>query len=515
MRYGSSCGQSSLHCGSDKKGEERYMATTKIKPIRKTLASALVYITDPEKTADRSLVSSFGCGLGTADIQMQMTAQLGSGRGNRIAYHLMQSFSPDDDVTPERAHMIGKEFAQKVLKGKYEFVISTHIDKDHIHNHIIFNATNFYDHTKYHYGIGERDRIRGISDALCRENGLSVVVRQSGARGKGWHQYQKERTEKEQPYQERIRKDIDAVIVQSASFDEFLQTMEKDRGYTIARRGSILRLRPPGYAKFFRLKDTLGAAYTEGAIRDRIEHPEDAERYQETISKKMIQDDGMEDRGTGTSCNKLSRKRDPGRIDLIIDISKNIKAQESRGYEQALIRSNIDTLVRTMNFLIGHGLKTEGDLRAYHADAETRYESAHKDLRKCEEKLFSLSEKIKFLKDYKKYHNLYAAARRAGIQSDLYKEHEDQIILFEASRLYFDRISQDPDELDLTRLFAEYKDLGQERSCMRDMSNRSKKELKEMDRICHNIKEMLGIDVTGKEEQTARGIKERKGELSH
>ena len=113
------------------------MATTKIKAIKSTLKKAILYIINPEKTEGAMLVSSFGCSVDFADLEMQSTAVKGSGRGNRVAYHFIQSFAPDDPVTPEQAHEIGRAFAEKYLKGKYEYVISTHVDKGHIHNHII------------------------------------------------------------------------------------------------------------------------------------------------------------------------------------------------------------------------------------------------------------------------------------------------------------------------------------------------------------------------------------------
>ena len=129
------------------------MAITKIKALKTTLDKAINYIINPEKTEDGQLVYSFGCSVGTADVEMVLTAKKGSHRGNRIAYHLIQSFSSEDNLTPAQALEIGKEFAQKVTNGKYEFVVSTHADGDNLHNHIIFNATNFVDYKKYHYGI--------------------------------------------------------------------------------------------------------------------------------------------------------------------------------------------------------------------------------------------------------------------------------------------------------------------------------------------------------------------------
>lgn len=114
------------------------MATSKIKTIRGTLKKAIDYIANPDKTNDGQLVFSHACSLETADIEMQLTAKQGTGIGDRIAYHLIQSFSPEDDISPKKALELGREFAKKVTGGKHEFVVTTHIDKEHIHNHIIF-----------------------------------------------------------------------------------------------------------------------------------------------------------------------------------------------------------------------------------------------------------------------------------------------------------------------------------------------------------------------------------------
>ncbi len=488
------------------------MATTKIKPIRKTLDKALAYIIDGEKTANGSLVSSYGCGVGTADIQMRLTAKQGSGRGNRIAYHLMQSFSPDDNITPEQANKIGVEFAQKVIKGKYEFVVATHIDKGHIHNHIIFNATNFYDYTKYHYGAGERDRIREISDNLCRENNLSVIERTSGAKGKTWYESKKKRS-----WKDIARMDIDDAISQAKTFDEFLQIMELEKDYTIAQRGSFLRLHPPGYEKMFRLDaHNLGNAYTEEAIKDRIEHPENADKYKTVISKNTKENAESEKKENTTESKKDGARKDAGetkkkqvckpdprRINLIVDISKNLKAQESAGYEQALIRSNINTLVKTMNFLIKNNLKTADDFGNYYSGKMAEYKLIHDDTKNCENKMFASSEKIKFLQNYKKYHNLYMTAKRADANSKFFREHQDEITLFEASRLYFEHIGENPDELNLSDLFEAHKALNEDKAQTEKVFKSIKKELKELDIIRQNVEETLGINLVEKEEQSS------------
>lgn len=125
------------------------MAVVKTKPIKANIRGSLDYIGNPDKTDGKLLISSYGCGYETADLQFALELDKQTMRkGDAIARHMIQSFSPEDKLTPEQAHEIGKKWADKVLDGKYQYVISTHIDKQHIHN-IIFNAVSFVNHKKY------------------------------------------------------------------------------------------------------------------------------------------------------------------------------------------------------------------------------------------------------------------------------------------------------------------------------------------------------------------------------
>ena len=124
------------------------MAVTKIKPVKSTLSKALDYIENPDKTDGKMLISSFGCSYETADIEFGYTLSQAREKGNNLAFHLIQSFAPGE-VDYEKAHEIGRQLADAVTKGQHEYVVTTHIDKGHIHNHIIFCAVNFVDHHKY------------------------------------------------------------------------------------------------------------------------------------------------------------------------------------------------------------------------------------------------------------------------------------------------------------------------------------------------------------------------------
>jgi len=164
-----------------KGGADADMAITKIHPIKSTLKKALDYIENPDKTYDKMLVSSFACSYETADIEFEMLLAQAYQKGNNLAHHLIQSFAPGE-ATPEQAHEIGRQLADEVLQGKYPYVLTTHIDKGHVHNHIIFCAVDMVNQRKYISNKQSYAYIRRTSDRLCKENGLSVVKPRARAR---------------------------------------------------------------------------------------------------------------------------------------------------------------------------------------------------------------------------------------------------------------------------------------------------------------------------------------------
>ena len=167
------------------------MAVTKTHPIKTTLNKAIAYICNPGKTDDTILVSAFRCSAETADIEFSWTRRHAIDKGTNLGRHLIQAFSPGE-ITPEQAHEIGMKLANEVLGGKYEFVLTTHIDKGHIHNHIIFNSVSFVDYRKYHSNKRSYHFIRRTSDRLCKEYGLSVIV-QGQDKGKSYIEHTAEK----------------------------------------------------------------------------------------------------------------------------------------------------------------------------------------------------------------------------------------------------------------------------------------------------------------------------------
>ena len=239
------------------------MAVTKIHPIKSTLKKALDYIENPDKTYDKMLVSSFACSYETADIEFEMLLAQAYPKGNNLAHHLIQSFAPGE-TTPEQAHEIGRQLADEVLQGKYPYVLTTHIDKGHVHNHIIFCAVDMVNQRKYISNKQSYAYIRRTSDRLCKENGLSVV-KPGQSKGKSYAEWDAQR--KGTSWKAKLKAAIDAAIPQVKDFDDFLRLMQA-QGYEI-KPGKFISFRAPGQERFTRCK-TLGEAYTEEAIKERI-----------------------------------------------------------------------------------------------------------------------------------------------------------------------------------------------------------------------------------------------------
>jgi len=446
------------------------MAVTKIKPIKGTLSKALDYIQNPAKTDEKMLVSSFGCSYETADIEFGFTLSQALDKGNNLAHHLIQSFEPGE-VDYREAHEIGRQLADAVTKGQHEYVLTTHIDKGHIHNHIIFCAVNFVDYHKYNSNKRSYYGIRNMSDKLCREHGLSVVVPSRGSKGKSYAEYQAEKTGTS--WKGKLKIAVDALIPQVSSFEELLSKLQA-AGYEI-KPGKYISCRAPGQERFTRLK-TLGADYTEEAIRERI-------------SGKR-------------ACPAKAPRADRGGVSLLIDIQNCIKAQESRGYEQWAKIHNLKQAAKTMNFLTEHKIEQYAELTAKIAEVTKANEQAADSLKEVEKRLTDMTLLIKNINTYQKTKPVYAAYRKAKDKEKYRTAHESDIILYEAAARTIKAagITKLPS---LAALQAEYAALQEQKEALYADYGKLKKQVKEYDVIKKNIDSILKVERQPEREKEA------------
>ena len=449
------------------------MAVTKIKPIKSTLSKALDYIQNPEKTDGKMLVSSFGCSYETADIEFEYTLSQALDKGSNLAHHLIQSFEPGE-TTPEQAHEIGRQLADAVTKGQHEYVLTTHIDKGHIHNHIIFCAANFVDHHKYNSNKRTYYGIRNMSDKLCREHGLSVVVPGKGSKGKSYAEYQAEKTGTS--WKGKLKIAVDALIPQVADFEELLRRLEA-AGYEI-KRGKYISCRAPGQERFTRLK-TLGADYTEEAINERIS-------------------------GKRTRAAKAPRAEKKG-VSLLIDIENSIKAQESRGYEQWAKIHNLKQAAKTLNFLTENKIEQYTDLVSRIEEVTAASEKASDALKGVEKRLSDMVLLIKNITTYQKTKPAYDAYRKAKNKEQHRAAHERSIILHEAAAKALKAAGISGKLPNVAALQAEYAKLQEQREALYADYGKLKKQVGEYDVIKRNIDSILRHDrEPEKERQTVR-----------
>ena len=439
------------------------MAITKIHPIKVNLKAALDYIENPDKTDDKMLVSSFGCSYETADIEFQMLLDQAFKKGNNLAHHLIQAFEPGE-TTPEQAHEIGRQLADEVLGGKYPYVITTHIDKGHLHNHIIFCAVDMANQRKYISNRQSYAYIRRTSDRLCKEYGLSVV-KPGKDKGKTYAEWDAQK--KGKSWKAKLKIAIDAAIPQAKDFDDFLRFMQT-QGYEI-KPGKFVSFRAPGQDRFTRCK-TLGEDYTEEAITRRIK---------------------------GLAVDRGQKRKAEQRISLRIEIENNIKAQQSAGYARWAKLYNLKQAAKALNFLTEHQIESYESLESRLDEISTANDEAAAALKAVERRLGEMALLIKNLSAYKQLRPVALELRNAKDKAAFRRQHESQLILYEAAAKALKEAGVKKFH-NLYALKAEYKKLDGERERLSEQYNEVKKELKEYGIIKQNVDSILRV-TPGKE----------------
>ena len=437
------------------------MAVTKIKAIRGTLSKAIAYILNPEKTDEKLLVSSYGCASETAAREFEWTRKIAEQKGMNpvriIARHVIQSFEIGE-VTPELAHEIGKQFADEILGGKYEYVLTTHIDKDHVHNHLIFNAVDFVDYHAYKSYKRIYYDMREVSDRLCKENGLSVIP-PSQNKGMGYKEYTE--AKRGTSWKQKLKQTIDRLVITAKDYDDFLRLMQ-EAGYEI-KTGKYISFRAEGQERFTRSK-TIGENYTEERIKERI---------------------------AGRMPRRSQRQATPKGISLIGDIQERIRLIDSKGYEHKAKLTILKEAARTLNYLTENNLLQYADLEKKVEDVHSSYDRTGKELKVVEARLREVQPLIKNISNYQRLKPVYDAFQKAKDKPSFKAKHEAELVIFEAARSTLLAMQGDEKLPSLKTLQAEQQRLLDEQQRLYDERAKLKKEVKQIETIKSNVDTFL------------------------
>ena len=398
------------------------MATTRLMPLHigegrtfsTAIADILDYVKNPQKTDYGKFIFGYECDTRTADAEFALSKWqylnlTGRKRGadDVIAYHFRQSFKPGE-VVPEEANQIGSELAMKLTKGNNAFIVCTHVDKHHVHNHIIVSAVNLDCSRKFRNFWGSTWAVRRISDKLCLEHGLSIIEDPKPSRG----HYGTWLGESGKPlsFQNQIRQAIDAALdLRPSTFEEFLKLLEAG-GVEVTHRGKSINFRVAGQEKPTRC-NTLKGDYTEQAIRERI---------------------------AGTRIPSRPSYRTAPNVKMLIDIESAIRSGKGVGYERWAKVFNVKQLAKAISYLKEHDNMSYETLQAKTAAATSRFNELSKQIKAMETRLTDNGELQKQIINYSKTRTVYTAYRKAGYSKKFRAEHEADILIHQAAKKYFD-----------------------------------------------------------------------------
>lgn len=425
------------------------------------MSKAIAYILNPEKTDEKLLVSSYGCASETAAREFEWTRKIAEQKGMNpvriIARHVIQSFEIGE-VTPELAHEIGKQFADEILGGKYEYVLTTHIDKDHVHNHLIFNAVDFVDYHAYKSYKRIYYDMREVSDRLCKENGLSVIP-PSQNKGMGYKEYTE--AKRGTSWKQKLKQTIDRLVITAKDYDDFLRLMQ-EAGYEI-KTGKYISFRAEGQERFTRSK-TIGENYTEERIKERIAGRTPRRNRRQTVAKG---------------------------ISLIGDIQERIRLIDSKGYEYKAKLTILKEAARTLNYLTENNLLQYADLEKKVEDVHSSYDRTGKELKGVEARLREVQPLIKNISNYQRLKPVYDAFQKAKDKPGFKAKHEAELVIFEAARSTLLAMQGDEKLPSLKTLQAQQQRLLDEQQRLYDERAKLKKEVKKIETIKSNVDTFL------------------------
>ena len=445
------------------------MSITRIHAIKATVKRSIDYICNPAKTDGETLITTFGTTVEYAPAMFANALKKTDPSDPNLAYHLIQSFAPGE-VGAKEAHEIGKELAERLLGGRYSYIVSTHTDKNHCHNHIIFCAADNITHKKYHDCKRSYWNIRHINDELCEEHNLSVI-KENKHIGKSYKEWMADKAGTS--WKSKLKSDINETIKQAHTYDEFLDLMNS-KGYEIKdaeispEAHKYIGFRAPGQERWVRGRPkSLGDDFTKERIRERIEE------------KARIRAERM----------KHLTKRNPSMIDTSQD-----KFAESPGLMRWAEKQNLKAAAQIQSKLAEMGLDSFDALDA-------KIESLHKQAKEGKKATIALDKDITRFEDLLHYAHVYNENKKyiRGYEKSkdkerYYRTHGYDIEIANGAIDRLKNAGLDPDRIDLQKMESDYAVMTADREKTSSAYKAAEKECEKLKKLRDDLTSYVGTE---------------------
>ena len=446
------------------------------KSVAACLKSRTDYAQNPDKTEQGQLVSSYKCSPLTVDEEFMLSKrqyELVTGRRQKddvIAYQIRQSFKPGE-ITAEEANKVGYELAMRFTKGKYAFIVATHTDREHIHNHIIYNSTALDCSRKFRDFLLSGLAVQRLSDLICLEHSLSVIEIKP---------YRERQKRVLYPPKESNRDQlcgvIDSILADKpGSYEEFLKKLEQ-QGYEV-KRGKFTSVKGVRQKRFIRFR-TLGAGYSEDEIKAVLEGKAKHQPYQ-----------------------KKQAKEQP--FQLLVDIQGKMAEGKSVGYKKWATKFNLKEMSKTLLFLQEQKIGSADELRERAAAATERYHAMGDSIKAAETRLTEIAVLKNHIINYAKTRPAYAAYRKVGYSKAFLEAHREEITLHKTAKAAFDEagLQKLPKVKELDAEFAEL--LTKKKAAYPDY-RKARDEMQELVRAQKNVERFFAEDKSNLRPQHTR-----------
>lgn len=442
------------------------MHRNKGRTVAQCLKDRTDYAKNGEKTENEKYVSSYACNVEIADKEfteskkeyLRLTGR--KPKGDIIAYQIRQSFKPGE-ITPEEANEIGYETAMRFTKGKHAFIVATHIDRAHIHNHIIFNSTNLDCDRKFRDSWFIAIALERVSNLVCLEHGMSVIGPHKDGQVVKRPDYPEQKT-----IRYKIREAIDQALLQKPDdFQKLLQLLAQE-DYEI-KRGKNTAIRGKEQKRFVRFK-SLGDGYSE-------------EDLIKIISGEMEHASSEKDKANARFFTSGKQKS----FDMLIDIQEILKQGKGSGYTRWAKNFNLKEITKTLMYLDSYGVRDYDELAAKANAASEKFADLTKIIKDAEKRLAEIAVMKTHIINYSKTREVYIAYRTSGYNKKFFEEHREEITLHKAAKEAFGK--QEVKIPKMKDLNAEYVEVLTKKKKAYSEYRKAKSEMQEFVKAKHNI----------------------------